>query len=426
MLGGHAADRTTFLGALDASLARDAGAVAVARIDLDRFSRLRQVRGPAVFRYVKSVIAARVKDAVGGQEEHVLRYGEDAFIVLLTVPDGLAETLEAIGMDIVDSVSSPIEVKGGRPCAVGCNVGIAAAASFEDLDSLRLVSGAELAVQRANTIGSRRVIVYELARRGDPTRLPQLFADMLDAVEDSCFRPVFQPIVSVPDRRIRGAEALVRWQHPVHGILTPAEFIDEAETSGLIRQIDSQIRRLAFIECKGWPDNVELTLSVNLSAADLDSPGLPDDVAAGLAAAGVPASRLVLEVTETALSQDWSRARRRLTALKDLGVRLAVDDFGSGHMYLDRLSTGLFDVLKIDRSLVAPEAGNGHRSSALLAAVASMGRELGMQVVAEGVETVEQLERVVEAGCDRAQGYLFSPPIPAEVFARVAASPDPL
>jgi len=422
VLGGHAADRTTFLGALDAALARDAGAVAVARIDLDRFSRVRQVRGPAVFKVVKTAIAARVRAATGGHVDHVLRYGEDAFIVILTVPDGSPETLEAVGMDIVDAVSSPISIKEGRPCAVGCNV----AASFDEHDALRLVSGAELAVQKANTIGSRRVIVYEVARRGDPTRLPQLFADMLDAVEDGHFRPVLQPIVSLPDRRIRGAEALVRWQHPVHGILSPAEFIAEAETSGLIRQIDAQIRRLAFIECKGWPGNVDLTLSVNLSAADLDSPGLADDVASALAAAGVPASQLVLEVTETALSQDWSRARRRLTALKELGARLAVDDFGSGHMYLDRLSTGLFDVLKVDRSLVAPESGNGHRSAALLAAVTSMGRELGMQVVAEGVETVEQLERVVGAGCDRAQGYLFSPPIPAEIFARIAASPDPL
>ena len=411
MLSGHAADRTAFLKALDAAVRRDRESVAVVRVDLDRFSRIRQVHGPAASRMVLATLWARLEQIAGGAHDHVLRFGEDAFMAIVHVSDTSPDVLEAAGLAIIDAMSAPITSTDAPPIAVGSNVGIAVASHFDDSDALRLLAGAELAVQQANELGSRRVVVYEVARRGDPTRFPRLYADMLGAIRDGQFHADYQPIVSLPGARIVGAEALVRWIHPSHGVLLPGEFMVEAEKSGLIRDIDAQVRRLACSALAGWPADVCLT--VNLSAADLDAPDLAEDVAAVLSEAGLPAHRLVLEITETALAQEWSRARRRLESLKELGVRLAVDDFGSGHMFLDRLSTGLFDVLKVDRSLVTAEGDDVARSRALLMAVTAMARALGMDTVAEGIETEAQLALVLEVGCDRAQGFLFARPMSA-------------
>lgn len=424
VLGGHAAERTAFLRTLDAELNRDARAVSVVRIDLDRFSRIRQTFGTPIARLVRAELTRRLETIVGGPDR-LLRYGEDAFIVILRGDDPTPESLETAAMGIIDALSAPMDIEG-QQIAVGCNVGLAAAAHFDETEPLRLLTGAELAIQRANAIGSRRAIVYEVAQRDDPTRLPMLFADMLGAIGRGEFTAFMQPVVSLADRRIVGAEALVRWSHPTYGLLQPAEFIPEAETSGLIRQIDAAVREDACRAFAALPTDLDLTVAVNLSAADLDAPSLADHVASTLRAWDLPADRLVLEVTETALSQDWSRSQRRLRALKALGVRLAVDDFGTGHMFLDRLSTGLFDILKVDRSLVALEGEDESRRATLLTAVTSLAHALSMDTVAEGVETHEQLERVTEAGCTRAQGYLFSPPVPAEAFAALAADGRPL
>jgi EAL domain-containing protein (putative c-di-GMP-specific phosphodiesterase class I) len=238
---------------------------------------------------------------------------------------------------------------------------------------------------------------------------------MLDAIDDHQFHPVFQPVMDAVDRRVVGVEALVRWHHPTHGVLGPGEFMAEAELSGLIRRIDHQVRAESFRVMGGL--DVPLHFSVNLSAADLDVPGLADGVAADLAAAGVDPSRLILEVTETALAQDWPRAQRRLGSLRELGARIAIDDFGAGHLYLDRVASGLFDILKIDRSVLAASTDPDPRTRALLGAVTTLATELEMETVAEGVETDGQLVDAAAAGCDYVQGFLFARPMPAEELA---------
>lgn len=419
MLGGHSADRSLFLSALEADLHRDAGSIAVIRVDFDRFSRIRETFGPAVARIVRSVLMSRLEE-IAGPGHSLLRYGEDSFIGIITITSSRPEDLESTAMGIVEAMSAPIEMQDGLQIAVGTNVGIAAAADFDGHDSLRLLTGAELAIQRANAIGSRRAIVYEVDHHQDPTRLPSLFADMLGAIHDGQFQPIFQPVIDVADRRIHGAETLVRWIHPEHGVLRPGEFMAEAEKSGLIRSIDATVRDAACRQCATWPAGLDV--AINLSAVDLDAPSLPRDIERILAQTGLAPERLVFEVTETALAQAWSRSRRRLEALKNLGTRLAVDDFGSGHMFLDRLSIGLFDILKIDRSLAAPQESEPDRAGSLLSAVTSMAHTLGMSVVAEGVETEGQFDLVRQAGCDQAQGYLFAQPMAAEDFTRLVAT----
>lgn len=419
-MAGHAADRTAFLAALDSELIRDHRSVAVIRLDLDRFSRIREVFGAGVSRAVRSVLLARLESYVAPLGR-VLTYGEDAFIATMRVSEATPEALEVLGAGLVRSISQPIDLAGQPSIAVGSNVGVAAGADFGEPDALRLLAGAELAIQQANAIGSRRVIVYTVTDSGDPTRLPRLYADMLGAIHREEFVPYFQPVVSLPGKELAGVEALIRWVHPDHGTIPPAEFIPEAERSGLVRDIDAITWRQACETVAGLDVPLSVTLSVNLSAADLDFPELAATIDGCLAAAGLPADRLIVEVTETALSQDWNRSRRRLEAVRALGVRVAVDDFGAGHMYLDRLGTGLFDILKIDRSLVVPTESGSGRSVALLEGVVSLAHSLGMTVTAEGVETEDQETRILAAGCDRAQGYYYGYPMSAaDLAARVA------
>jgi EAL domain-containing protein (putative c-di-GMP-specific phosphodiesterase class I)/GGDEF domain-containing protein len=412
MPSGRTADRTAFLTAVDRALACDPTSVVVLRVDFDRFERIRHKHGTAVARQVRATLHGRLVELVGGADNNVLRYGEDALVAVLDSPGTEVVELETLGMSIVDSLSDPMDALDGTTIAVGANVGLVASVSFVEVDALRLVAGAELAVQRANHLGSRRSFVYEPAPRDDPTLRPFLYADMLGAIDDHQFHAVYQPVLDAHDRRIVGVEALVRWHHPEHGVILPGEFMAEAELSGLVRAIDRQVRAEACRAMGGL--DVPLHFSVNLSAADLDVPGLADSVAGDLAEAGVDPSLLILEMTETALAQDWPRAQRRLGALRELGARVAIDDFGAGHLYLDRVASGLFDILKVDRSVLAASREPDRRTRAMLGAVTTLAGELGMETVAEGVETEGQLADAAAAGCDYVQGFLFSRPVPFE------------
>lgn len=417
MVTSEAEQRGAFLGTLDATLARGACNVAVIRVNLDRFGRIRQSFGVEIADEVLGVIDDRIRRVVG-PDQTVLHYGEGSYAAILRVEDADDDTLEDLAMAVVEQVSAPMNVDSGLRIAVGSNVGVAAAARFDSVDADALVGAADVAVERADTIGSRRVMVYEAARDEEQSQLPTLYRDMLGAIEAGHFQPVYQPIVSLPDRMIYGAEALVRWMHPEHGVLPPGAFVEEAERSGLIRSIDSAVRREAMAVCSACHGSHRVSLSVNLSAIDLDAASLLDDIAQTLDLTGLDPSVMIFEITETALAQHWSRSRRRIEGLKELGVRLAIDDFGSGHMFLERLSSDLFDVLKIDRSLVIATDHDG-RTTALLAGVTALAHRLGMTVTAEGVETQEHLDRVLAAGCDHAQGYLFARPMPAHEFSAI-------
>lgn len=414
MLGGDTSSHAEFIAGLEHALRRHSPSVVVLRINLDRFGRIRQSFGVEVANEVLAIIDERI-DHLIGQSSALLNYGEGSYAAMLQVDDTGDEALEDLAMTIVEQVSAPMNVDSGLHIAVGSNVGIAAAAHFEVVDADALVGAADLAVERADAIGSRRVMVFEPVRHEDHGQMPTLYRDMLGAIEQGQFQPLFQPIVHLPERTITGAEALVRWMHPEHGVLPPGTFIEEAERSGLIRSIDASVRSAAISACAECNLSNHITLSLNLSAIDLDAASLSDDVTELLDTSGVPASSVIFELTETALTQHWNRSKRRLEALRDLGVRLAIDDFGSGHMFLERLGSDLFDIIKIDRSLVAADDNHG-RTVALLGGVTTLAHRLGMTVTAEGVETQAHLDRVIAAGCDHAQGFLFGRPMSAREF----------
>lgn len=411
--------RDSFLTAMESALAEDASTVAVARVDLDRFERISQVFGPSVADTVHTMITARL-DSLVDSDDRLVRLRDDAFILVLRVTDPTAEGLELSSMDIIDLISAPIDITGER-IAVGCNVGIAAARQFAVPDPLSLIAGAEVAIQRADALGSRRVIVHEVPTRPNPSAEAEVFTDMLAGIEAGQFRPFFQPIMALPRTGVVGAEAVARWVHPGRGLVTPDQFIPEAEASGLIRAIDACIRQDTCAMAAPLPPRTVKTVHVNTSTADLDSPALTEAIRDTLTTTGLPAGRLVLEFNEVALETDWGRSHRRLEALRELGVRIGLDNFGLGHMQVDRLASGLFDLVKLDRSLVTTDAGPWQAPAVLMSGLAQLARGLGMDVVANGVETEEQLARAIDAGCTHAQGYWLGAPLPADDFARLWA-----
>jgi len=222
----------------------------------------------------------------------------------------------------------------------------------------------------------------------------------------------YQPIVGADGARILGAEALLRWTHPVRGAIPPGKFVPIAEHCGLMGRLGEFVLRRALGDARRWPG---LTIAVNLSPVQVRDPALVETVTAMLAEYGVPASRLMLEVTEGVLIDNPAEAKARLDAIKALGVRLALDDFGTGYSSLTYLQRFRFDKLKIDRGFVEPLARDA-QSQAVVQAIVALGRAMDLTLLAEGVETEEQRVLLRLAGCDEMQGYLFARPAPRETL----------
>jgi EAL domain-containing protein (putative c-di-GMP-specific phosphodiesterase class I) len=241
------------------------------------------------------------------------------------------------------------------------------------------------------------------------------------AIRGGEFVVFHQPTVSLRTGRITGFEALVRWQHPERGLLPPSEFIPLAEDSGLIVQLGEFVLDRACRDARGWLDRFPdepAKVSVNVSGRQLDDPGFTDAVACALRDSGLPARLLTIEVTETVLAASLPSWAERLWDVRRLGVQLAMDDFGTGYSSLNQLRRLPFGVIKVDRSFVE-DLPDSPEAAALVDAMVGIGRALGLAVVAEGVETAEQLAYVRGAGCDEAQGFLLGRPAPADVAARL-------
>ena len=234
--------------------------------------------------------------------------------------------------------------------------------------------------------------------------------DLRRAFSDGLFELDYQPMVNLREARISGCEALMRWPHPVRGHISPAEFMPLAERSGLIESIGEWVLQQACTEAAKWPEDVRV--AVNLSPAQFNSDHLVSSVASALTKAGLAPHRLELEITESMLLICNEKTISTLHQLRGLGIQIAMDDFGTGYSSLSYLRAFPFDKLKIDRSFVR-DLGESDRSTAIVRAVVGLGLGLGVATVAEGVETIEQLQQLKEYGCDEVQGYLFTPPIPA-------------
>ena len=388
-------------------------------IDLDRFKKINETLGHLVGDRVLLEIAARLRG--GLDEEAVLaRLGGDEFAVLLTEPDALAQ-VESMARRLLKLLSEPLEVDGHRLRVSGSIgiTGLAASDPVEGVDGVEMMSQADSAMYLAKNAGRSQLHVHRREdRQHSPAQL-QLEVDLHRAQDRGELELHFQPQFDCQTRALVGAEALLRWNHPGQGLVSPADFIPMAEESGLIVPIGRWVLDEACRHARAWQDQTgrPLSVAVNLSTRQMVDDDIVTAVRESLARHGLPAQSLELEITESAAVTDTEQARGLLNRLAALGVGVSIDDFGVGYSSLSYLRDLPVQRFKIDRSFlvnVPRDAG----SSRLVSAMISMARSLEVGLVAEGVETEEQLRFLAEQQCDVAQGYLLGRPVPAKEFLR--------
>ncbi len=409
-------NRALFQDRLDHALARatrDSEHTAVALLDLDDFKAVNDSLGHAVGDELLVAVARRISDAIRA-DDTVARLGGDEFAILLE------ETVEVVALGVTDRVLEALRqplIVAGRPVMVQASIGIASSRDAED--GTALVRNADLAMYAAKSAGRARIEVFHPGMHEAVLARLELETDLRHALEkaleDDQFHLLYQPRVSISTQRMSGVEALVRWEHPERGVVSPLDFIPLAEDTGLIVPIGAWILEEACRQGAKWqassPAGLPIVISVNVSARQFE-PGLIDTVRRALTTTGMDPARLCLELTETALMHDVGAAVETLHALKALGVTISVDDFGTGYSSLTYLKQFPLDELKIDKSFVDGLVDDPE-NEAIVAAIIGMAHALGLSVVAEGVETEAQARKLQALGCEVAQGFYFSRPKPA-------------
>lgn len=376
-------------------------------LDLDNFKVVNDTFGHPVGDGLLKAVAARLS-ATLREEDMAARLGGDEFAVL---QDDIArpEDAKRLAERIIASLTDPYEIDGHH-IVIGTSIGIALAPTDGGYPA-KLLKNADMALYRvkAEGRGDFRFFEPEMDARLQSKR--QLEADLRSALAQGEFELFFQPLINLSQGVVTGFEALLRWRHPTRGLVPPAEFISVIEDIGLIIPIGEWVLSRACAEAASWPEHVKV--AVNLSPVQFKSPQLADAVRRALATSGLSAGRLELEITESVLLQESERTLATLNELHDFGVRIAMDDFGTGYSSLSYLRNFPFDKVKIDQSFIRDLS---HRKNAIhiVRAVINLCAALGMTTTAEGVETQEQLASVWGEGCTEVQGYLFSPPRPAQ------------
>jgi diguanylate cyclase (GGDEF)-like protein len=411
------ADRATYLVRLAGAVADHAGtpgSVAVILFDLDRFKAINNSMGHTTGDSVLAAVARRLED-VADDVDLLARFGGDEFLALIVDPAGGAERRAAAFVGRFQAVlAAPFPVQGAE-VFLDASVGLSLNTFGVD-DPNDLLAHAEAAMYQAKRRGG-----FGFETFGESLRI-----DVLDrmATEHSLHRALerselmlhYQPVVEVQSATTVAVEALIRWQHPDQGLIAPGRFIPVAEDSGLIIPIGAWVLEQACLQLHDWHDRAPIGLhgsvEVNLSARQIDDPEIVRTVEEILTRTGLPPEHLTLEITESALMKDAASALVVLQALKEIGVLLAIDDFGTGYSSLSYLQRFPLDILKIDRMFVE-HLGMRTGGDAIVSAVIQLAHALGLQVVAEGVETELQLEVLRSLECDFAQGFLFSRPVPA-------------
>jgi diguanylate cyclase (GGDEF)-like protein/PAS domain S-box-containing protein len=380
-------------------------------IDIDDFKTVNDGLGHDAGDRLLVEMSDRLAGCVRPQDM-VARLGGDEFAVLIedTAPGGAVERM--VSQRIIDALRDPFEVSGHQ-AHVSASIGIS---TFDpgatDADSVLMQ--ADIAMYRAKANGKNQYVFFtEEMQQGVLHRL-DVESWLRDALTGNQIRVYYQPIVSLSDRRVEGAEALVRWQHPTLGLLSPGDFLDVAEETGLIVPLGKLVLREACRQVRRWREAYDehLMVSVNLSAAQLRDPGIVAAVRSALTETGVGPGALMIEVTEGALIGDVAGATSVLESLSALGITIAIDDFGTGYSSLSHLQQFPVDVIKVDKTFVDGLCG-GHEEATLVRSVLAIGSEFGLQVVAEGIQSEEQDGELRRLGCDYGQGYFYATPVPA-------------
>jgi diguanylate cyclase (GGDEF)-like protein/PAS domain S-box-containing protein len=383
---------------------------AVLFIDLDSFKDINDSLGHRVGDDLLRQVARRFQSVLR-ESDSIGRLGGDEFVVLIEGGQG-GEGAVLVADRLLGSLEKPFSVcSDARPeISVSASVGVVSGAysSVEDL-----LMDADIALYEAKALGRNRTVRFESQMRGEFCNRIDLEKNLRGALAERDFFLVYQPVVGLRDGDVRSVEALLRWRHSSGQVVAPDEFIPALERSGLIVEVGAFVLNEACRQAQRWRNaGCETAISVNVSPRQFETESFVDEVRGALEVSGLDSTLLILEMTETVLMKDTQDTLRRLSELKELGVRLAIDDFGTGYSSMAYLQQFPVDILKIDRIFVVGEtmAGPG---KAFLHALVELGNSLGLETVAEGIETEEQLARVHREGCDAGQGFLFSRPVDA-------------
>jgi diguanylate cyclase (GGDEF)-like protein len=382
-------------------------------LDLDRFKEVNDTLGHAIGDGVLAEVARRLAD-IAPDSATIARFGGDEFIAACIVDD--RGECEQLASAIIGDLSRPFRIDGNR---IGCGASMGVALLPDDGPDIETVmQSADLALYHAKVGGRNQLRFFDPAMTRDLVRKKEIETELRAAIRKDELSIFFQPIVDLKSGKIRTFEALVRWFHPEKGELRPDEFIPVAEETGVIITLGNWITAQAAKAAAQWPD--EVTVAVNLSPIQIRAPGAALGILNAIRDAGLPPHRLELEVTESLFIEDSEHTARFMDELAGHGVRFALDDFGTGYSSLGYINQFPFKKIKVDRSFVSgPNIGK--KSDAIIRAVAEMGSTLEMEIVAEGLETIEQVEAVRNAGCTLGQGYYFSRAVPDFLAAMLLA-----
>jgi len=393
--------------------------LAVLCLDLDHFKSVNDTLGHPIGDELLKLVAGRLRDCVR-EVDTIARLGGDEFAIIMTQLNKSSDA-EIVARRVRDSIIKPYQIDGHQIVS-DISIGISIA-PIDGMEPDRLLKNADMALYGAKTDGRGMYRFFESEMDKRMRERRDLEMDLRLALDKNQFELHYQPLVNLETNEITALEALLRWNHPTRGLISPADFIPIAEETGLIVPIGEWVVRTACAETRNWPDHIKV--AVNLSPAQLKSKNLVNMVMTALADCAMPAQRLQLEITETMLMQNTFATLAILHEFRKLGVQIAMDDFGTGYSSLSYLRSFPFDKIKVDRSFIQ-DLSKGAEPRAIVSAVAGLAKCLNMISTAEGVETQQQLDTLQKAGYTEMQGYLFSRARPAheviQLFAQRAAA----
>ena len=385
--------------------------VAVHHLDLDQFKAVNDTFGHPCGDKLLRIVAERLRSLIG-EADTIARMGGDEFVIVqATIADPADAT--ALAQDVIDALTESYDIDG-QQAVIGVSIGISVGPG-DGSNPDKLLRNADLALYRAKSDGRGTFRFFEPVMDLQMQTRRIMEQDLRKALPSGEFELYYQPVVNLASKEISGFEALIRWNHPSKGMISPADFIPLAEEIGFIVPMGEWVIRQACATAAQWPD--DLHVAVNISAIQFRSPGLMQVIVSALAASGLAPTRLEIEITESVLLHNKEATLAVLHQLRALGIRIAMDDFGTGYSSLTYLQSFPFDKIKIDRSFVKNITENSS-SLNIVRAVAALANGMGMTATAEGVETAEQLHSIASEGCTEMQGFLFSRPLPVAEIER--------
>ena len=389
---------------------------AMMMLDLDRFKQVNDTLGHQAGDELLKQVAQRL-DRIIGDKGEIGRLGGDEFQIILPDMDDRG-ALGDLAQTLIQMVSQPYSINGAR-AIIGTSVGIAIA-PFDGIETDELVGAGDLALYAAKAGGRGQYRFYSSDLSSDAHWRRQIEEDLRDALATDGLEMQYQPLVDAKTNRVKSFEALVRWNHPERGWVSPAEFIPVAEETGQILDLGEWVIRTACRDAAQWPE--ELVVAINVSAIQFANENLPTILSDAMMSSGLPPERLELELTESVFIGDPHATHEMFATLKKMGLRLALDDFGTGYSSLGYLRNAPFDKIKIDQSFVRGACEGGNNNAAIITAIVSLAEALDMVTVAEGVEAHDELDLVRELGATHVQGWIYSKALPQDAVMEKLAS----